>query len=564
MTNTIRLVLLAALTALAAGCGGGGGDGGGGDGGGEGAGGSGGGSGGSGAADPGASEVTVSGKITYDRVPHLPNSGLDYANTTAEPVRGATVQLVDSGSGLIVAAGVTDGAGDYSLSVDAGSRVRVRVRAETRSTGPASWDVIVVDNTASDAVYVLESSNFETGTGGATRNLHAPSGWGGSSYTGTRSAAPFAILDSVYDAILKVLEVDAGVDMPELTVHWSEDNRPVQGDESAGEITTSFFRRTSSLQREIFLLGAADVDTDEYDTHIVIHEWGHYFEDALSRSDSIGGAHAIGDRLDPRVAFSEGFGYAFAGMVTDDPVTHDSLGTRQQGGFSIDVEANGNFNPGWYSEGSVQTILYDFYDTAADGVDAIELGFAPLYDLFVGDHASSTTLTTIFSFVTALKQANPASASAIDAIVAGQDIVAVTMDAHGSTETNDANRGADVLPVYATLQTAARAVEVCSLGGTGFGDFGTYNKLSNRRFLRVSVAASGAFRFTAVGPAGSDPDLILHQRGILEIAQLDSDRDQTLERTLAAGDYVLEVYEYSNTTDFPRGRTCFDVTMEQI
>ena len=39
------------------------------------------------------------------------------------------------------------------------------------------------------------------GANGATRDLHAASGWGGSSYTSARDAAPFAILDTVYDAM---------------------------------------------------------------------------------------------------------------------------------------------------------------------------------------------------------------------------------------------------------------------------------------------------------------------------------------------------------------------------
>jgi hypothetical protein len=56
----------------------------------------------------------------------------------------------------------------------------------------------------------------------------------------------------------------------------------------------------------MFLLGKEDVDTDEFDTHVVVHEWGHYFESAVSRSDSPGGNHALGDLLDARLAFGEG------------------------------------------------------------------------------------------------------------------------------------------------------------------------------------------------------------------------------------------------------------------
>ena len=59
-------------------------------------------------------------------------------------------------------------------------------------------------------------------------------------------------------------------------------------------------------------------DSDEYDRHIIIHEWGHYFEDKLSRADSIGGPHGLSDRLDFRVAFGEGWGNAISAIITDD------------------------------------------------------------------------------------------------------------------------------------------------------------------------------------------------------------------------------------------------------
>lgn len=42
-----------------------------------------------------------------------------------------------------------------------------------------------------------------------------------------------------------------------------------------------------------------------------------------------GGAHAVGDKLDPRVAFSEGFGYAFAAMVLGDPLVRDAYGSTE-------------------------------------------------------------------------------------------------------------------------------------------------------------------------------------------------------------------------------------------
>src|SRR5690606_26346255 len=169
--------------------------------------------------------------------------------------------------------------------------------------------------------------SFNTGSADSVRDLHAPSGWGGSSYTGPRAAAPFAILDVIYDAVQLVLAAAPEVEFPPLAIHWSPANVPSFGSDGApdidsGQIGSSFF--VPSLG--IYLLGAENQDTDEYDRHVIAHEWGHYFEHSFSRSDSIGGPHTRGDHLDMRVAFGEGFGNALAAMITGDSIYRDVVG----------------------------------------------------------------------------------------------------------------------------------------------------------------------------------------------------------------------------------------------
>jgi len=101
-----------------------------------------------------------------------------------------------------------------------------------------------------------------------------------------------------------------------LDAFWSVNNTltsPTNID--AGELSASFYRGGSVGQ--LFLLGNASVDTEEFDDHVVMHEWGHYFEDKFSRSDSIGGAHTIGQSLDARLAFGEGWATALAAIVLE-------------------------------------------------------------------------------------------------------------------------------------------------------------------------------------------------------------------------------------------------------
>ena len=72
------------------------------------------------------------------------------------------------------------------------------------------------------------------------------------------------------------------------------------------------------------MLGKENVDTDEYDEHVLTHEFQHYLQNLTSRDDTMGGPHSLGEKLDMRLAFSEGYANAFSGMSLGDPVYRDS------------------------------------------------------------------------------------------------------------------------------------------------------------------------------------------------------------------------------------------------
>ncbi|MCW8935719.1 MAG: hypothetical protein OQK98_13415 [Gammaproteobacteria bacterium] len=377
---------------------------------------------------------TVTGTITFDRVPHLGNA-LDYrvASITQEPIQQAVVEVI-CGNGTYGTSVRTDQNGFYSISYPHNTSSFIRVNAQMLS---ASWDFSVVDNTISNKPIYRKDNNVVLTTGPVdNHDFNAESGWGGASYTGTRFAAPFAILDSVRKAKDKIINSDINpVVFPALKINWSPSN-------SSLTINTSFYDGT-----EIFLLGAENSDTDEYDEHVIIHEWGHYFEDKFSRTDSIGGPHSGGDIIDIRVAFGEGFGNAFSSIVLDDPNYIDTSGPQQSVGFSINMENNNCTNAGWYSECSVQSTLYDIFDTTNDGADNISLGFTPIYEVLVGSQKTTAAFTSIFSFTKVFKDENPASANVLDSILSTQNIDSV-MDIYGSSQMTSNPGVTDQLPVY--------------------------------------------------------------------------------------------------------------------
>ena len=386
------------------------------------------------------SEINVSGTVTYERVPHnAGTSGLDYASVASSPIKGAVVEVICGAEGFVYDSGVTDASGAYSLKASNGVDNYVRVKAQLLDTvAPGIWNFKVVDNTSGGALYVMDTTSFNSAVDVTANDFVAGYGWGGAAYTGPRVAAPFAILDSVYDSFQAVLAVDSNAVFPALNINWSPLNALVSGDKTIGEIGTSHYDPATG---EIYILGDEDSDTDEYDKHVIIHEWAHYFEDKLSRTDSIGGAHAIGDTLDMRLAFGEGFGNAYSGIVSADPIYRDSNGVSQLSGFGFNMDTDICANPGWYSECSVHELLYDFSVTTFGG------DFTPLYNVLVNEQKNTNAFTSVFSFVWELKDNNAPEAAAIDTLVTGQSIDVIT-DIYGDSEATNNPGSTNQLPIY--------------------------------------------------------------------------------------------------------------------
>jgi len=377
-------------------------------------------------------------------VPHNVGGSLDYTGITPMPIRGAVVEVICNLDGLVYDSGVTDAAGVYTLKAsDDGNSSFIRVKAQLLDTVSAAWDFRVIDNTSAGALYAMDSSATPFTPGGAAvvgQDYTADSGWdtvGDTGYTSTRVAAPFAILDSVFDAFQEVLTADSAVVFPALNLNWSVLNAAVLPlDLVNGDIGTSHY---DPVADEVYILGDENSDTDEYDKHVIIHEWAHYFEDVLSRSDSMGGAHGINDTLDMRIAFGEGFGNAYSGIASGDSVYKDSSGALQGAGFGFDVNDDALCtNKGWFSECSVHSILFDI-----EGI----IGFTPIYDVLINEQKNTTALTSIFSFITPLKVNNPGSSAAIDTEVSDQTIDVIS-DIYGDLETNNGTGATIMLPIY--------------------------------------------------------------------------------------------------------------------
>lgn len=507
-----------------------------------------------------AGNVLVRGRITFVRIPFLQatNQGLDYAHPVNRPARAVVVRANSAGTTTQLATGDTDSDGNFALSVPQNTMIDVVAVARMQRDGSVPlprWNFSVADADVNTTPYSFTDGSFDSSTG-VTHDMHVTSGLNtAGASTGTRASAPFAVLDTVYTALQTIVGVAPTTNFPALLLDWAADN---PGSET-------FFDPGNAGSQKIVLSAELTEDTDEFDQHVIAHEFGHYIEHNFSRADNIGGSHGLGDKLDIRVAFGEGFGYAFAAIVLKDPLARDSfVMNNSQVSSTFNIEANPSQNPpgspsgnfGCYcSESTVWSLLWDMYDGAADGNDDVALGFAPLWDVLINDQRTTPAFTSIFSFTTALHAAQPTQDNAIDALIASQNITAGTIDALGSTETHVPAPVASTaaLPLYTSV-TAGTPVTVRSVD-----DAGHYNRLGNHRYLRYVKSGSGtqAVTLTSTGP---DPDALVYRNGNFAL-QSTANGDESFNIS-TAGTYLFDVYECANGCSDVEGTPGdFDVTL---
>ncbi|HSN52569.1 MAG TPA: carboxypeptidase-like regulatory domain-containing protein [Woeseiaceae bacterium] len=557
--------------------------------------------------------VTISGTVAYEFVPpNLNCQGLDFASTAVRPIRGATVQLVDLSSRELGST-VSGEDGSYSFAdIEPNLDVRIRVRAELKKSGSPSWDVEVRDNVLEpgdtsppalvDRPLYAIVSDFNTGSAaGLTRNLTARTGWDASAgaYTGTRAAAPFAVLDSIYTAMQLILSVEPNAVFSPLDAYWSVNNTIASpSDIDAGDLGASFYTpdpdRNGIANPSLFLLGDAAVDTEEFDDHVIVHEWGHYFEDNFARSDSTGGPHGVGDKLDARLAFGEGWATALSGIALENPIYCDTGPAGTSGGFGIGTEKGAYDAQGWYDEISVLRFIYDLWDTTDDeaegldtGADTGSIGFAPIYETMVGPQAFTETFTTVFSFASELRSSlPPADQAFLDSQLVREDMTP-GFDKWGAGELNDASpdgqQSRDVLPLYVDVPMDGTVVNICS--NDDFDGAGDGNKLATFRYLRLNVAASSNFDVRIVTTTTgdlppddplderdqSDPDMFIVRNGRIVAFGNSGEANEELFSTgvLSGPDtYVADLREFryadpESPVGFP-DRMCFDVSFTPV
>jgi hypothetical protein len=490
----------------------------------------------------GTGTLVLSGTARFQSVANNNiNGGLVYGSVNTSPMRGLSVQAVCGST--VLASAVTSSSGAYSMAVPKNTAVSIKVLAEmVKTTGPANWNVQVRDNTDGNALWAIQNTAVSTGTAtSATRDITATLGWTGVEYNAQRASGPFAILDTIYTSMQLVTGAVPTTQFPALSVYWSPENRPTTGatNLATGELGSSFFTQSGAgagIARSIYILGKDGVDTDEFDSGVVAHEYGHFLQSAFSQNHSLGGAHAIGNKLDMTLAYGEGWGYAFASLARGNPNNPDSKGKQQAGGFNIPTGTAPTTNQGWFNEGSVQYAIYSL---------GASQGFAPIWAAVTGPMsgvgaAGQKSLNTIFSFAAAVRSAGSAAVtSAMNTLLAGQSIfTGPAADEWGAGETNNGGSVTN-LPVYGTLTSVLQ--DLCFTNDSSTPNDAN-NKLGEVRYLRFTASGAGSRTIAATSNQafGHDIDLEVYKNGIYQgEATSNSATAENFALNVATGDVVI-------------------------
>ena len=329
----------------------------------------------------------------------------------------------------------------------------------------------------------------------------------------------------------------------------------------------------------LFILGGLNgdvdhTDTDHFDNSVILHEYGHFLEDTEFASDSPGGSHSGNAVIDPRLAWSEGWGNFFqsavliwAGLQTA-PTYQDSFGNEDDGSgyytFNIDLEdstaSQSHDYPDYAGEGifrefSVARLLSDVVDTTVETGDTVGDNFSTLW--------AALTKNTDFGFNnsnSAFRNAGQMhSAQAYLVTNNGADSWSNvrTLEKH----TSDTSEYAQ----YVTTGTCADySINPTFITGDS-GAFSTSHLLLNNDFYHLKITTRATYTITLeyedANGVGTEADLDLYlynsnarfgySSDMVKYSRAETDANsatpqtETITKTLSPGDYLINVNVYT-------------------
>ncbi len=312
------------------------------------------------------------------------------------PIQNAEVAVYDKNLKL-VQCGSTDASGALKNLDTTGDLIvpntpqTFYVRVLSRSNygyGANDWlSVSVKKDRYRNEVYFLQAAVSSNGTTVSSADLLA---YARQTDSMEIEGGAFNILNNIQQSYDFIKTSTAGIDTSclnaKLNVYWRAGFNPMQYLNADSDPTTlsntSYFLHESN---ELFITGGqlGDVslaNTDHFDDFATIHELGHFLEKNCGQFTSPGGSHAITVRIDPRLAWSEGWANYFATQVLNsrmnyiDPTMSTKLAAANEtNGWTFFFNSSG-FNDSYQNITNAQGFMIDFKRL---GTDPGSYTFAP-------------------------------------------------------------------------------------------------------------------------------------------------------------------------------------------
>ena len=285
-----------------------------------------------------------------------------FGASTPLPLARVRVDLLRADDGLLLDTVLTDGAGAARLRAHEATLGELRVVSEAASPlGP----IRVGPEAETPYGYVVARGDPASLAGAHALPLEAPA-------TAALHVAVTAAAGAAHTASLRAAPLPGP---GPLFIRWQP---------GAAEGCGTCFRPGP---RPVVDLSGALADPDEWDDSVILHEVGHFVAARLSRDDSPGGRHD-GGRVDPRLAWSEGFASFHSAWSRGSPLQLDSKRTGVQ---IVDLETvevpggvgtEGGAASGALSEWLVAALLWDLHDRRAEDDDPLALDDGLLFGAF--------------------------------------------------------------------------------------------------------------------------------------------------------------------------------------
>jgi hypothetical protein len=216
----------------------------------------------------------------------------------------------------------------------------------------------------------------------------------------------------------------------------------------------------------------------------------------------------------------------------------------------MNLETDPDTPAGFFSETSVQQILYDIWDSHDEGseTDGVHVDLGIIYDVMHGPQKSTSALTTIYSFLAALKAKVPAPDwTKIDTLAKARFITCV--DEWGTSQLFDVQPS----------QTQTTLDQLIYINGNGTSPFNvkfvglseaSNNKLVQNRYVRIKGTGSIVSVKASRSSSTSIPIMMIVYQSGQFVAW--SDPDDALPKTMTFPselnlDYVLTLQDRSKT-----------------